>query len=281
MYSNVRKMRFKNLNYIAYMEKNIIEHAINQYLKNNGYTRIELQIAMFDMDGVLFDSMKNHAYSWHETMKHFGMFLPYEEAFMHEGRTGAGTINIVSRRDRGHEATQEEITEIYAYKSGLFNTQPEAKRMPGAYELLCKVKSSGITPMVVTGSGQKSLIERLQHNFPQIFNSELMVTAFDVKHGKPNPEPYLMGIDKANRFFANTHKELLPLNPSNSIIIENAPLGVQAGVASGCFTIAVNTGPLPDSALLNQGANILFHSMQELCDCWDLLYETIKTTKIQ
>lgn len=263
------------------MDKKVIKNAIIKYLIDKGINRIELHTAMFDMDGVLFDSMKNHAYSWHETMKHFGMLLPYEEAYMHEGRTGAGTINIVSIRDRGYEASQEEVNEIYAYKSSLFNTLPKAERMPGAYELLCKVKSSGIIPMVITGSGQKSLLERLQHNFPQIFNYELMVTAFDVKHGKPNPEPYLMGLEKANKYIANKNPELLPLNYFNSIIIENAPLGVEAGVASGCFTIAVNTGPLPDSALLEQGANILFHSMQELCDCWESLHDVIKTTQIQ
>ena len=93
------------------METTTIKGAIHKYLSDKGYNKIDLRTAMFDMDGVLFDSMKNHAYSWHETMKHFGMLLPYEEAYMHEGRTGAGTINIVSKRDRGHEATEEEIKE--------------------------------------------------------------------------------------------------------------------------------------------------------------------------
>lgn len=262
------------------MKKEIIKDSIRKYLTEKGYKRIELQTAMFDMDGVLFDSMKNHAYSWHETMKHFGMNLPHEEAYMHEGRTGAGTINIVSKRDRGYEATQEEILEIYAYKSNLFNTLPEAESMPGAYELLKKIKASGITPMIVTGSGQKSLLERLNNNFPQIFEPELMVTAFDVKHGKPNPEPYLMGIEKANKYFEDTNKSANSIYQANTIIIENAPLGVEAGVASGCFTIAANTGPLPDSALIDKGANLLFHSMEELCNEWEKLYEVIQTTQI-
>ena len=68
--------------------------------------------------------------------------------------------------------------------------------MPGAWELLQKVKSEGLTPMVVTGSGRLSLLERLEHNFPGMFHKELMVTAFDVKYGKPNPEPYLMALKK-------------------------------------------------------------------------------------
>ena len=98
-----------------------------------------LKTAMFDMDGVLFDSMRNHARCWHETMTHFGFDFPEWEAFLHEGRTGGGTINIVSQRERGHDATAEEIEEMYRYKSELFDQCPEAEPMPGAYSLLKKV----------------------------------------------------------------------------------------------------------------------------------------------
>lgn len=59
-----------------------------------------------------------------------------------------------------------------------------------------KVKKDGLIPMVVTGSGQLSLLERLEHHYPGMFHKELMVTAFDVKYGKPNPEPYLMALKK-------------------------------------------------------------------------------------
>lgn len=237
---------------------------ITQALRS--YGSVHLQAVMFDMDGVLYDSMKNHASCWHQALQHF-KFTQFskEEAYMHEGRTGAGTINIVSQRERGHDATPEEIAEIYAYKAELFNKCDPAPPMPGAYELLQKVKASGITPMIVTGSGQKSLLGRLNTHFPDIFRPELMVTAFDVKKGKPNPEPYLMGMQK----FA--HYQSCELSPSHFIVVENAPLGVQAAVAAGVFTIAVNTGPLPDEALLSQGANLLFPSMQSLCDHWELL----------
>ena len=78
-----------------------------------------------------------------------------------------------------------------------------------------------------------------------------MVTAFDVKYGKPNPEPYLMGLQKAG------------VKPNEAIVVENAPLGVRAGVAAGIFTVALNTGPLPDEALTSEGANLLFPSMTD------------------
>ena len=222
---------------------------------------------MFDMDGVLFDSMKNHALSWCETMHHFGFndFTP-EEAYMHEGRTGAGTINIVASRYGDRRVTDEEEKKIYQYKCEIFNRMAEAKAMPGAYDLLRRVVDAGITPILVTGSGQRTLIDRLNREFPSIFRPELMVTAFDVHRGKPDPEPYLMGIRKYNDFFHTSFTQ------DDFAVVENAPLGVQAGVAAGVFTIAVNTGPLPDEVLLSNGANLLFPSMQALCDHFEEVF---------
>ena len=241
----------------------MFEKDIKKYLDEKGYNRINLKAVLFDMDGVLFDSMKNHSEAWHKAMSIYGMNLSREEAYMHEGRTGASTINIVSLRERGYEATEEEIKKIYGTKSDIFNTLPKAEPMPGAFELLKQVKESGLTPVLVTGSGQLSLIDKLNHYYPGIFKRELMVTAFDVKYGKPNPEPYLMGLRKAG------------ICPNEAIVVENAPLGVKAGVTAGIFTVAVNTGPIPDSALLDEGANILFSSMQEFSDKWNILKEDI------
>lgn len=244
----------------------MFEKAIQNYLEAHQYKAIELKATLFDMDGVLFDSMKNHATAWNKAMKLYNMTLTEEEAYMHEGRTGASTINIVSVRERGYEATEKEIKEIYKTKSDIFNGLSKAKRMPGALEVLTQIKENGLTPMVVTGSGQLSLLDKLNHNFPNIFQEHLMVTAFDVKYGKPNPEPYLMALKKAG------------INANQAIVIENAPLGVQAGVAAGIFTVAVNTGPLPDSALLEQGANLLFHSMNEFSDNWKNLFNALNQT---
>ena len=224
----------------------------------NNMSQKKIKAVLFDMDGVLFNSMPYHSKAWHQVMKNHGFHLSREEAYMHEGRTGAATINIVFQRELGRDATQEEIENIYAEKSKLFNSYPEPERMPGAWELLQKVKSEGLTPMVVTGSGQLSLLERLEHNFPGMFCKELMVTAFDVKYGKPDPEPYLMALEKGG------------FQADEAVVVENAPLGVEAGHAAGIFTIAVNTGPLDEQVLLDAGADILFPSMLALCEGWEI-----------
>ena len=90
-----------------------------------------------------------------------------------------------------------------------------------------------------------------------------MVTSFDVKHGKPDPEPYLIGLSKAH------------IRPWEGLVIENAPLGVKAGSSAHIFTIAVNTGPLPDQVLWDAGADLLFPSMQALCDAWQDVLDTL------
>ena len=215
-----------------------------------------LRAVLFDMDGVLYNSMPYHAKAWHRAMAQFGYDLPEDEVYMHEGRTGASTVNLVSMRQRGVEETEERIQEIYKVKSDLFNEFPPAEPMVGALELLRQLKEQGLMILIVTGSGQRSLLDKLNHHYPDIFRRELMVTAFDVKHGKPHPEPYLMGMQKGG------------LSPEECIVVENAPLGVRAAKAAGLFTVAVNTGPLPDSALLDEGADMLFPSMQALSDAW-------------
>ncbi len=235
----------------------MFEESIEKYLRQRGHKALRLRAVLFDMDGVLFNSMPYHAQAWHDTLAEFGHQLSCEEAYLHEGRTGASTINVVYQRELGRDATDEEVQAIYQAKTAAFNRYPEAKPMPGAREVMEQMKAEGLFCMLVTGSGQSTLIDRLNTNYPGIFSPQLMVTAFDVKYGKPNPEPYLMALQKGG------------LRPEEAMVVENAPLGVRAGVGAGIFTIAVNTGPLPDEVLLAEGANLLLPSMQSLRDNWE------------
>ena len=210
---------------------------------------ISPKAVLFDMDGVLFDSMPNHAYAWSHAMTEYGLQMTPEEVYMNEGRTGSATINMLANRFWGRDATEEEKQLIYEAKSKVFNTCPEAKPMPGALETLKAVKEKGLKIVLVTGSAQTSLLEKLERSYPGFFHQDLMVTGFDVKLGKPYPEPYLKGLQKAG------------IKPEEGIVVENAPLGVQAGHAAGIFTIAANTGPLEDEVLKNAGADIVLPGM--------------------
>lgn len=242
--------------------------VIKDFLAKRKYNQVELKAALFDMDGVLYDSMKYHAIAWSKSAVAFNLDFSEEDAYLHEGRTRVSTINWAYQRQFNRDATQEEIEGIYNLKEEEFNNLPEATPMYGAMDVLSKVKQDKIVATVVTGSSQESLLDRLEKDFPHTFHAQSMVTAFDVKHGKPNPEPYLMALKKGG-FKAN-----------EAIVVENAPLGVKSAVAAGVFTIAVNTGPLDDSILLNEGANLLFPSMMSLADEWDNLYAAFKETQL-
>ena len=204
------------------------------------------------MDGVLFDSMPNHSYAWSHAMTQFGLEMTAYEAYLHEGRTGSGTINVLAQRYWGRDATPEEVERIYAAKSKLFSTLPEPKPMPGALEALTAARELGCKIVLVTGSAQASLLEHLEQYYPGFFRQELMVTGFDVKRGKPDPEPYLMGLQKAG------------IRAGEAIVVENAPLGVESAHGAGIFTIAANTGPLEDSLLRDAGADIVVPGMMEV-----------------
>ena len=47
----------------------MFQQAIENYLTTHHFDKLNLKAVLFDMDGVLFDSMKNHAAAWHEAMK--------------------------------------------------------------------------------------------------------------------------------------------------------------------------------------------------------------------
>ena len=215
---------------------------------------------LFDMDGVLYDSMPNHSMAWSQAMERFGMHMTPHDVYLNEGATGHDTVVRISLRDRGYEASEQEIDDIYGYKAQLFRSMPEARVMPGSQEVFRKAKALGLKILIVTGSGQKNLIERVQRDYEGYITRDRMVTAFEVKRGKPYPDPYLKGLQIAG------------VPASEAVVVENAPLGIRAAVAAGIDTIAVNTGPLEDEILLAEKPALLLHSMQELADNLENLF---------
>ena len=216
------------------------------------------------MDGVLYDSMGNHAVAWVQSMQKFGIHMTADDAYATEGARGVDTIRYMVRQQKGIEITEAEAQEMYDEKSRIFHSMPEAPIMPGILSLMEQIDAAGISIGVVTGSGQRPLIARILRDFGRFVAPEHITTAYDVPRGKPHPDPYLIGMQKAGG-----------LSASEAIVVENAPLGVRAGIAAGCYTVAVNTGPLPDQVLLDAGASILFPSMPALSDVWKELLTKI------
>lgn len=208
-----------------------------------------IKAALIDMDGVLYDSMPFHAKAWHHLFTDLGVDSNPDEYYLYEGMTGADTIGMILKRELNQDTTEEERHEIYARKAELFRDFGEKRLMPGAADMLDALKKAGLTTVLVTGSAQGSLLDNINEDYPGFFPKERMVTGLDVKNGKPHPEPYLRGLEKAG------------VNASQAIVIENAPLGVRSGKAAGCFTIAVTTGPIPREVFEKEGADLIFPDM--------------------
>ncbi|MDE7159780.1 MAG: HAD-IA family hydrolase [Muribaculaceae bacterium] len=213
-----------------------------------------IRAALIDMDGVLYDSMKYHTLAWQRMMAEYGVECDRDEFYLYEGMTGAATIDLIFERELGRKASDEEKREMYRRKTELFNELGRKELMPGAQEMIATLRRAGIRTVLVTGSGQGSLLGRLDEDYPGAFPADRRVTAHDVTHGKPDPEPYLRGLEKAGT------------SPEETIVIENAPLGVRAGVASGCRTLAVTTGSIPREAFEAENPAAIFPSMEALRD---------------
>ena len=203
----------------------------------------DLKCVIFDMDGVLYDSMKNHEVTWAGCFKAEGIDFPAYEAYMYEGTPGHETIGQVFKKYLNKEATQEDKVRVYNEKVRLMGQAPKAEKMPKMEELIALLNQKGIAVWVVTGSKQPTLLDRLSDDFG--INPDQIISAKDVSKGKPHPEPYLKAVAGCG------------FDAGSCLVVENAPLGVRSAKAAGITTIAVNTGVLEDKVLAEEGADVV------------------------
>lgn len=236
---------------------------IEQYLQKNGFKEFAPKAVLFDMDGVIYDSMPCHAYAWNKATKEFGLHFTEEDTYVHEGMRGEEVIANCTREQKGYEASEEEIRTIYGRKAEIIATEfGVIPKMPGTEEVMRKLKAAGLMIVVVTGSGQHSTLRRVTSDHEGLVSEELIVSSKDCTRGKPHPQPYLLGLEKAGKALGRGEA----LKPWEAIVVENAPMGIEAGVAAKIFTIGVNTGPLADELLWNAGADLVIKPMTALRD---------------
>ena len=212
----------------------------------------KLKAVFFDQDGVLYNSMPYHAESWAWAMTKHG--LPYTalECYRNEGRTSTGVIQEHHQQMYGRDASPELIEAIYKDKTEHFTemTGGFPGIIPDVDKVLYFLRSQGVQCWVVTGSGQRNLIDALNKTFDNVFTG--IISSFDVTKGKPDPEPYLKAWERSG------------FKKEECMVVENAPLGVRAAKAAGLYTFAVNTGPLPDEELWDEKADEVLPDMQAL-----------------
>ncbi|MDE7401877.1 MAG: HAD hydrolase-like protein [Muribaculaceae bacterium] len=245
-----------------------INKAVAEYRKNFSDQGLEikagLKAALIDMDGVLYDSMKYHTLAWQRMVSEQGIASSRDEFYLYEGMTGQETIELIWRRETGKIPDADTIRKLYSIKAKYFIEMGEKELMTDADRMLQALVDADVKRILVTGSAQSSLLNRLDHDYPGVFLDGYKVTAHDVIHGKPNPEPYLRA------------QKISGTRPEETIVIENAPLGVRAGVAAGSFTIAVTTGPIPIEYFEKEKPDLIFPSMSALADAMPNIIYTLR-----
>ncbi|MBQ7690691.1 MAG: HAD family phosphatase [Muribaculaceae bacterium] len=230
-----------------------IQESITNYKRFTGTATWRVAAALIDCDGVLLDTMKNHTRAWLKLMQKNGIKCSRDEFYLYEGMTGTEIVKKKFKEGAGKVLTDDEARAYYGVKGRYFLELGEPGKVAGIDRVLSTLRDADVQRIVVTGSQQASVLNRIDREFPGLLSTE-RVTGHDVHHGKPHPEPFLKGVAKAG------------VPASQCIVIENAPLGVQAAHAAGCFTIAVTTGPVSAKALTRAGADLVFPNMDALAD---------------
>jgi len=214
-----------------------------------------LKCIIFDMDGVLYDSMKNHEKSWTACFKNIGIDFPAYDAYLYEGKPGHHTIQEVIKKHLNRDASADEAEAVYQDKVKYMSQLPTPVFCPGMDKLLPLLRNEGLAVWVVTGSKQPTLLNKLGADFGM--NPAHIISAKDVINGKPHPEPYLKAVAGSG------------FKASQCLVVENAPLGVKASKAADIFTIAVNTGILKPEVLKNAGADIVLPGTEPLISIFE------------
>ena len=177
----------------------------------------EPRAVLTDLDGVLVDSAAVIEQTWRGFADRHGLD-PDEVVAAGHGRRSIDLIRLVAPHlDAEIEAANVEREEI-AQTTGL-------RPLPGARELVDAVPAERFA-IVTSGSRALALARLRAAGLPV---PAVLVTAEEVDDGKPHPAGYLRAA------------ELLGVDPAHSVVLEDAPAGVEAGRAAGMTVIAVLT----------------------------------------
>lgn len=176
---------------------------------------------LFDLDGTLVDSLPAVIRAWSLWGERHGIAAEDVLNFIH----GKPAINSLRHFMAGQseEAIQAEF--LWLERLEAEDTQG-VQAIPGAKALLATLNELQI-PWAIVTSGSIP-VAHARHKAAGLPMPEVFITAENIKLGKPNPEPYLLGAER------------LGLPASECVVVEDAPAGIIAGLEAGCTVISVN-----------------------------------------
>ncbi len=201
---------------------------------------------LFDMDGVITDSMPNHCVAWCRIFEKVGISVSHHEILQREGERGMVTLESFTTRN-GLSLPRQQMSDLLMEKEALFKSLPRPALFPGAEELISDLSRSGKKLALVTGTSMAEARNNLSTDLFECFDT--VVSGDLVCWGKPDPEPYLRAVNA------------LRILPREALVIENAPFGIQSAREAGLCCVALTTS-LPAADL--EGADRIVQDLYEL-----------------
>ncbi|MHB8586138.1 MAG: HAD family hydrolase [Thermoplasmatota archaeon] len=180
---------------------------------------------IFDVDGVLLQSMERNARAYQETLATIGINIDVYEVFVNEGRPSKDLLATVAK-SHGRLLAGAELDRVAREKQALLATFGPMPVYPGVANLLATLQGWGLRLAFVSGGYRVNIHPNLG-DLLRFF--EVQVTADDELPGKPSPAPYEAALRK------------LGIAPDEAVVVENAPLGIEAAKSAGIYTVGVTT----------------------------------------
>jgi len=185
-----------------------------------------LQAVLFDMDGLLVDSEP----LWFEVEQAVmsrlgGQWTPQDQQALVGGSLHRSVDYLLRRASR--PASHEQVAGWLVSGMADLLAEREAVAMPGAIDLLARLRAAGIPRVLVTSSERVIMDAVLASLARHDIEFDATVSGADVEHPKPHPEPYQRAA------------VLIGADPAHCVALEDSPNGVASALAAGCITIAV------------------------------------------
>lgn len=180
---------------------------------------------LFDYDGVLASTPEYNYLAWHAAFSPEGVDITRREYFLMEGR---GPLLISRMLCQVHGVSSEKDLEIMDRKEKFMRKiAGQASIYPGIPELLHRLYQGRVRLALVTGASKIRVEQFLPKEIHKLFTA--VITSDDVHRTKPDPEPYLKAAS------------ILGLSPEDSLVVENAPLGIESAKKGGFRCVALTT----------------------------------------
>ena len=203
---------------------------------------------LFDMDGVLLDTEPLYTVAYDRVMAPYGASLDWETKSTMMGRAALASARLVIEKF-GLPITPEELLALR--KPILQELFANAPAVPGAADLIGKLKSRGCRLGVATSSARPLFELKTQHH-PWFYHFDANVCGDDplVNNPKPAPDIFLAAAER------------LGVTADKCVIFEDSPAGVEAALASGARVIALVDPRMQRAAY--QGAHLVIEKYAEL-----------------